>query len=385
MPPRPKPKPAATAGVKPPLVLVNAGGQTQLLVAAYEGDIAGVRTLLASSGGGLLLDLQDNNGASPLFAACQEGHTEVVRALLSAGAKIDLRRSGGMAPLHVACGRGHTEVVRTMLPARAKVNLQTEEGASPLHVACQGGYMEVVRALLSAGANVGAHPCIWHAIKATQKWHAPCYPGGPRHWHKGHTEVVRALLSEGAKVDLLASDGGMPLHIACYCGHKGVVRALLSAGARADLCDTNGRTPLDLLPRTLRAEVERLLQQAKEERGGASSLGAALAAVHSAVPPPPPPHNQPASQLHTAIKDLGEGSSQIGGPGGLSAEASSSGGRAASGRVCSMCGGPPSATSGGVAKLRACGRCLSVRYCSQECQKKHWGEGGHKRSEEHHV
>ena len=58
--------------------------------------------------------------------------------------------------------------------------------------------------------------------------------------------------------------------------------------------------------------------------------------------------------------------------------ASSTSGMAASERVCSMCGGPPSASSGGVAKLKACGRCMSVRYCSQECQKKHWGEGGHK-------
>ena len=64
----------------------------------------------------------------------------------------------------------------------------------------------------------------------------------------------------------------------------------------------------------------------------------------------------------------------------LKAEAHCISGGAASGYGCSMCGGLPSASpsSGGVAKLKACGRCLSVRYCSQECQRKHWGEGGHK-------
>ena len=117
------------------------------------------------------------------------------------------------------------------------------------------------------------------------------------------------------------------------------------------------------------------MQQAKEERGSARAGDSREAAV----PPPPPnqPASLPASQLQTAIEAAGQGSS--GGPAGLSTEASSNGIRAASGRVCSMCGGPPSASSGGgAAKLKACGRCRSVRYCSQECQKKHWGEGGHK-------
>ena len=42
----------------------------------------------------------------------------------------------------------------------------------------------------------------------------------------------------------------------------------------------------------------------------------------------------------------------------------------------SMCGAP--ARPGG-AKLRACGRCMSVLYCSPECQSQHWAaEGGHK-------
>ena len=186
--------------------------------------------------------------------------------------------------------------------------------------------------------------------------------------------MVCALLSGGANVDLLATNGMTPLHAACLCGHIGVVRVLLSAGARADLRDVYGRTPLDLLPRALHAEVERLLvQQAKEEKGSARADESRVGAPSAPEAVLPPPHYQSANQLQVANLDGGGGSSE--GPGGLSAEAS---GRAASGRVCSMCGGPPSPSSGGVSKLKACGRCMSVRYCSKECQKEHWGEGGHK-------
>ena len=49
-------------------------------------------------------------------------------------------------------------------------------------------------------------------------------------------------------------------------------------------------------------------------------------------------------------------------------------GKAGSVRACAGCGGAPSAG----ARLQACGRCLSVRYCFTECQAKHWREGGHK-------
>ena len=48
----------------------------------------------------------------------------------------------------------------------------------------------------------------------------------------------------GAKVNLSASGGCSPLHIACNDGHIGVVRALLSAGATVDLRDINHITPL---------------------------------------------------------------------------------------------------------------------------------------------
>ena len=119
MPPPSQPKPAATAGVMPPRV--NSAGQSLLWIAASVGDVAKVRSLLAASGGALLVDLQANDGTSPLFAAC--GCEEVVRILLSAGAKVNLQAEDGYAPLHLACSKGDTEVVRILLSAGAKVNL----------------------------------------------------------------------------------------------------------------------------------------------------------------------------------------------------------------------------------------------------------------------
>ena len=59
----------------------------------------------------------------------------------------------------------------------------------------------------------------------------------------------------------------------------------------------------------------------------------------------------------------------------LPAEGGGSSARAAGRlRVCAGCGGAPPAG----AKLCACGRCMSARYCSTECQVKHWRVGGHK-------
>ena len=153
IPPRSQPKPAATVGVTPPHV--NAAGRSLLWIAASMAAVDKVRSLLASSGGALLVDLQDKDGASPLHITCQEGHTEVVRALLSAGtAKVDLQDNDGDAPLRMACQEGHTEVVCALLSKGATVDLQTKKGVSPLHRACQGGHTEVVCTLLSAGAMI---------------------------------------------------------------------------------------------------------------------------------------------------------------------------------------------------------------------------------------
>ena len=301
----------------------------------------------------------DHDGKTPLNGACLAGHTEVVRTLLSARAKVDLPDKIGFSPLHAACLEGHMEGVRALLSGEAKVDPLTTDGMTPLYGACFMGHTEVVRTLLSARAKVDLPD-----KNGRSPLHAAC--------HGGHVGVVRALLSGGAKVDPLARNGSTPLHAACDKGHIGVVPTLLSAGARADLRNVNGMTPLDLLPRGLCAEVGCLVQQergssrADESRVGAPSAPEAVL--------PTPQCNQPASCRQSAKVTVQAPLRVMVGcrlrpASAVEAE-----------RVCSMCGGPPSASasSGSVAKLKACGNCKSVQHCSPECQKKHWGQGGHK-------
>ena len=45
----------------------------------------------------------DADGACPLLLACQEGHVDVVRLLLDAGADREKARDDGATPLWIAC------------------------------------------------------------------------------------------------------------------------------------------------------------------------------------------------------------------------------------------------------------------------------------------
>ncbi|KAL5509700.1 hypothetical protein EMCRGX_G005116 [Ephydatia muelleri] len=64
--------------------------------------------------------LQD--GSSPLKAACLNGHLDVVKTLLEAGANINQADKKGRSPLYAASCNGHLDVVKTLLEAGANIN-----------------------------------------------------------------------------------------------------------------------------------------------------------------------------------------------------------------------------------------------------------------------
>jgi len=94
------------------------------------------------------------NSNSPLLAAAEGGHSEVVDLLLQAGADLNGNNSTGYTPLCAAAHNGHVPVVQKLLEAKAEIEKPTFRGDTPLILAAGKGHSEVVKILLGAGAIV---------------------------------------------------------------------------------------------------------------------------------------------------------------------------------------------------------------------------------------
>lgn len=104
-------------------------------------------------------------GATPLYIAAANGETDLTVLLLKSGANANFpldEAVGGYTPLIAAIDRGHTNVVKELLMKRegmsgvaAEPNLGSGRGwtQSPLLLAVKKGYSSMVNLLLSAGAN----------------------------------------------------------------------------------------------------------------------------------------------------------------------------------------------------------------------------------------
>jgi ankyrin repeat protein len=102
------------------------------------------------------VNVQDNNGATPLHVSAEVGTVEVARVLLEHGANVAARDSKGKTPMHDAVDYGRVEVVRVLLEHGANIGAENNEGKTPLHLAANYWSVEVIRVLLEHGADVGA-------------------------------------------------------------------------------------------------------------------------------------------------------------------------------------------------------------------------------------
>ena len=166
------------------------------------------------------INLQNENGGTILKEASKFGDKVMVELLIKNGAKPDLPDIDDYTALIWAAKQGHTEVVKLLIEAGADLNLLAEKGTyTALVWAAFRGHAEVVKLLIIAGADPdiqdekGAYTAlIWAAFR-------------------GHTEVVRLLIIAGAKLDQPNNDGFTALHLATEQGHTEVVRLLILAGA----------------------------------------------------------------------------------------------------------------------------------------------------------
>jgi len=127
----------------------------------YEGSMSGnldwVRKGIAD---GANVNEQYIHGTNLIFAS-RKGYTEIVRALLAAGANPNIPRyDNDMTPLIASAtyGPGYTEIGRLLIAAGANVNAVTKQNFTALWSAAERGNVEMVRDLLAAGADQTIKP-----------------------------------------------------------------------------------------------------------------------------------------------------------------------------------------------------------------------------------
>jgi len=160
----------------------------------------------------LLTHVTEINTGQALTVAAARGHIELVKVLLSKGAKVDACGRLGQTPLH-------------------RVALQYIESTQEKQTAHYARMRAMAALLLANGARVDATD----ANEVTPLHFAAC---------SGNEPLSELLLQQGAKVDAREHLGLTSLWLAAYNGHNGVAELLLREGASTNEKSNDGSTPL---------------------------------------------------------------------------------------------------------------------------------------------
>jgi ankyrin repeat protein len=308
----------ATIGLVVALSVGINAAESLVADAAARGDREAVKSLLKQAAD---VNAAQGDGMTALHWAAMNGDVELAQMLIVAGANSRATtRLGSYTPLYLASQQGHGQVVQAIIKAGGDVKAGTPNGTTPLMVAAASGEVDAVKALVDAGADVNAKdgvraqtPIMYAAasnraaviellvskgadLKATSKVsdlanlsregagfggnpQVPGGQGGPaaaaparrapmpgidRNYQlnelilahggltpllysvrQGYMESTEALLKAGADINQVsAGDKTSPLLMAVINGHFDLAKALLEKGATANTASANGVTPL---------------------------------------------------------------------------------------------------------------------------------------------
>ncbi|KAI1361223.1 ankyrin repeat-containing domain protein [Xylaria arbuscula] len=195
-------------------------GQT-VIEASKHGNADVIRWLLAM---GVDLNIQDDEGMSPLHHAAYGGHVDTFQFLLLEGVDPNQLDKTGRSSLYCACESGSDTIITLLSEKGVSASRPNAEGRSQLHLAAQKNDVDARFETEGSGTQSPLH------IAA----------------RKGHDAIVKLLVRHGVATDRYDTDLRTPLSYASEGGHLEIVKTLLTSHkfARVDGVDRYGRTAL---------------------------------------------------------------------------------------------------------------------------------------------
>ena len=234
----------------------------ELFNAAAGGKTRQVRRLLSS---GASANATDARGIPALMMAAQGNYIAVVMELIQHGCDVNLacpKEMHGVTPLYQATSKGHTDVVFALLDAGADPHapLPTPRFDNCLYSAAEGGQTDILRRFLEMKVKPDGPPLTCQGQMATPLFGAA---------QNGHDEIITLLLDAGASINLglggtcfgpkQLSMGHPPLAIAAEHGRTSSTALLLACGADPNVRDKKGHGAAHKAAHFRRAEIVGLL------------------------------------------------------------------------------------------------------------------------------
>ena len=117
--------------------------------AIEENNLFMIKNLIAN---GFDIKATDRYGYTPLELATELGHTEIVQALLDAGACTDMVCK--IKLLQISCWFNHIDIIKLLIKAGINVNLRLENESTLLMDVAGEGNFELTKILVEAGAEI---------------------------------------------------------------------------------------------------------------------------------------------------------------------------------------------------------------------------------------
>uniref|UniRef100_A0A8C7SSW0 Ankyrin repeat and SOCS box containing 15 n=1 Tax=Oncorhynchus mykiss TaxID=8022 RepID=A0A8C7SSW0_ONCMY len=190
---------------------VTAGGDTALILAAQEGLLENVRTLLRH---GASPHKTNSLNESPLLLAVRQGSYDMVSTLINCGAFVEQVCLKKWMAIHEAAKVGCSAILVLLLRHGAKVTAVDGHNVTPLGIAAEYAHAEVLDILIKNGGDVNAQAYNGDSV---------LYDAAG----SGNLDCIYLLLQAGANPNIASLACQLPIHRAAYEGHILALRTFI--------------------------------------------------------------------------------------------------------------------------------------------------------------